>query len=410
MVFKIFSLNVLVLLFSKVASFSLVLALSLFSAIEFAGMFSTIIAYSAIVSSIAVSGLGAYYLKISPNQKNLSGRADAMYNINVLSFLLLIIVLIILFVLDEIRLLNVGGGVLNYILIISPFFAIATLASFYLRASDKTMQSQLVLITPNLFVVVYVLLMRNKVEHESYFEYMVASYILGFIISCILFRLKEFFVADFYWPFKFSVKEIFPFVFISFAAVLTNEVDVLMISNMLGFDEVAIYRLGFSISSFIMLSLTVTGIIVSHKVASAFRERKFDYLDKLFKSSILLNLFFSVPVVIVVFNTSPYFIEQFFAPPYLEAVRVISVYSFTYLILSVLGVVSFFAIYCDLQKVVAVNLLFSALLNIFLNFILIPKYSLVGAALATSISSVFSYFILYIMYRRHMNRLRKVVV
>ena len=91
-------------------------------------------------------------------------------------------------------------------------------------------------------------------------------------------------------------------------------------------------------------------------------------------------------IFLLMFLLSPYFIPFIFGTQYQNAIQIFQYllpYSFIY---SFSIVLSAFLTYQGLAKKRVKNLIFSTILNITLNYILIPKYGAIGAAISTSIS------------------------
>jgi O-antigen/teichoic acid export membrane protein len=98
---------------------------------------------------------------------------------------------------------------------------------------------------------------------------------------------------------------------------------------------------------------------------------------------------FTIPLILVIFYYTPFFLDLLFGPRYVTgalAMQILLLGVLVYIIASVNNnLISGIGQPVQVAKII----LSSAVLNVILNLILIPKYGIVGAAVATSISYLF---------------------
>jgi O-antigen/teichoic acid export membrane protein len=179
----------------------------------------------------------------------------------------------------------------------------------------------------------------------------------------------------------------YPMLFTSSMMFLMGNVDSLMISYYLDEHQVGIY------SAIIKLSLAITFILASvnnyilPKISKAYSSGEIDKLVKLYQNSIKLIVFSTFPVIITMLLYPSFFLglfgEEF--KSYTNVFYVVLLMSFIFVligpVINILNMIN--------QQLYVKNIIFIALiLNISLNFVLIPFLGILGAAVATMISTL----------------------
>jgi len=181
--------------------------------------------------------------------------------------------------------------------------------------------------------------------------------------------------------FKYSI----PLFFISIGFLIATELDVLMLGFLSTNREVGIYAVAKQITMKlpqISLAIAMGTMPVFAKLTENNREK----LKKLFFKLLKINaLIFSV-IVAGILLLSQFFIPSIFGIEYSASVLPLQILTLYLICYSFSIFLSSFLDYRGLAKKRAINLFIATVLNITLNFILIPKFGAVGAATATSIS------------------------
>jgi len=218
-----------------------------------------------------------------------------------------------------------------------------------------------------------------------------AFVIATFITSLIGFYLlyKKFYIKTKNYKQKDFTKEILkysiPMFFISIGFLITTEIDILMLGLLAADIEVGIY----AIAKQIITKLPHIAMAVGMGTMPIFAKLNKDNKEKLrntFYKLLKINALIFSLITIGIISFSWFFIPLIFGVGYSASVlplQILTVYmiSFSFSIF-----LSSFLDYRGLAKKRAINMSFSMVLNIVLNFILIPQYGAVGAAIATSIS------------------------
>lgn len=194
-------------------------------------------------------------------------------------------------------------------------------------------------------------------------------------------------------------KELFskglPFLLFSIFLTIYGRIDMTMLKFMKGFEVVGWYSAGYkaydlaNIFSGILFIPAVFPILSriynseSRQVFNAFFDR---CIRVLFSGSLFITMFF------VVF--APHIVIWFFPPSFLPSILVMRIISLVFVISSLSVLFSTLLVIQNKEKQNLKIVFLSCLLNVFLNIILIPRYSLYGAAWATTIAELFNLFLL----------------
>lgn len=177
-----------------------------------------------------------------------------------------------------------------------------------------------------------------------------------------------------------------------------DRVDVIIIQNYLGYSFVAIYAVAYSLfklpQSFANFLLTP----LFSELSIVFGEKGFLPIS-LLKNKLITLMIFAVPVVLLLYYLSQFIISFLYSPSYLASAPIMKL-----LVLCLPGLLlnNFTGTTlnsCRKERIVTISVLWAAIINIALNIILIPRYQLMGAALASIITEyfTFSYQFTYIL-------------
>ncbi len=257
--------------------------------------------------------------------------------------------------------------------------------------------SQLIGLLSSFLIIIYVIL-NNLGNNYLYFA-LVFDFIIVFLFINFFYFIKEgklFIKIDFLKTKKLLIKS-FPILITSLSIYLYMRIDQIMINRIL--DE---YNLGiYSVSvRYIEIFHFIPKIIMISYLPIILKSKKYN-LDLKNLNSFLFKV--SLIVVLFILITSKFLIPYIFGQYYDESV-------FTTLVLSFSLIFVFFGVanehwYIDksYQKYYALYVFLGALVNIFLNLILIPKFGISGAAYST----LLTYFLIIFLFDLINKRTRK---
>lgn len=285
-------------------------------------------------------------------------------------------------------------------LIIIPF----SLHKFYfqcLRASNNILSfaiSQFLLIY--FFAIVFLLIIRNFrlaiVENQVLISYSLGVFI-AFIITCSMWnnivkrKSKKETISNSKDKNKLKMKSLMvlgvPFLLSSSMMFFANWTDQLMIKFMRGSEELGVYSAAFKISQLISLPLMAINAVTAPKFSQAYSKNKLFELKILAQESTTIIILTTVPLIFIIL-LFPGWILSFFGNDFVVGKIVLRIVAIGYLVSAVCGSVGYLMQMTDNQVIVQNVLLVTTGINIILNFLMIPIYGIIGAAIASLISKV----------------------
>ncbi|MCH3883752.1 polysaccharide biosynthesis C-terminal domain-containing protein [Tenacibaculum aquimarinum] len=141
--------------------------------------------------------------------------------------------------------------------------------------------------------------------------------------------------------------------------------------------------------------------IIGPKIAELFWSKKTYELRKLFMSSLKMIFFATLPVFIAVLFFPSFFLSIFnLSANFTLELIIMLVGQFLYGITAIFGL---FLMVTDKQKMFRNIYIVSAILNLILCFVLIPKYGVLGASITVAVSYVFlNVLCMYSFYKRNL--------
>lgn len=286
-----------------------------------------------------------------------------------------------------------------YVLIVtaSAFFTSFLVVDYYFQSELKAKYSAICKFCALLFMSVFKL---GLIFVEAEFLWFVVAALLDNVFVALLFlsmfaRLRGFhFLGSFSWSVAGALlKSAWPMVLTAVAALIYMRIDQVMIRNMLGLHEVGIYSAAAKIyESWIVLpyiiSVSLLPAIVKLKQGSvADYQRR---LTQLFR----LVIWMSVLVAIVVSIVSEPLMVIAFGEAYRESASVVSIVMWTSIFASMGAISARYFNVERMEKKIALRTAVAALMNVGLNFVLIPRYGINGAAVATLLCVFFSNYLM----------------
>lgn len=264
------------------------------------------------------------------------------------------------------------------------------------------------------YVVITLIRLTLILSLNFYFVAKIGLGILGVLYSQVIGQFVIFLITLPFlirnMTFSFDLRELrqmisygFPLVFASIATMLLNVGDRYIIKYILDYSEVGIYSLGYKIASvinmFLIQSFNIGFLPIAYKMYNQPEANRFFSKTLTYYTFILVGFSYIVSAfskeVIIVFAKN----QSFY-----DAYKVIPLLCFPLILRGIQYIFSLGMHFVKKTKYNAYIVISVALLNIGLNFLLIPKFGIYGAALST----IFCWIILVILFYRISNRLYKV--
>jgi O-antigen/teichoic acid export membrane protein len=231
-------------------------------------------------------------------------------------------------------------------------------------------------------------------------NYLVDFFLLGFVFlavitSAIIFQTfkKEQYILEKQtesnlYTNSYIISKSYPMAISNFAIFLMMTLDIILLKKYKGDETVAYYAIAMKVVSVLYMIGNSVFISVSLKVAQLFMDSNKLALQKTLKQSSRIIFMLTLPVVIIVCLLSEQ-ILGFFGAAYVQAKEALLILVLGQLIASTFGLSTIYLNMTGRQKIFQMILILAVLINFVLNIILIPLYSLSGAAISLTISLLF---------------------
>ena len=190
---------------------------------------------------------------------------------------------------------------------------------------------------------------------------------------------------------KFLLKNSWPLIVSGFVIMIYMRIDQIMIKEMMGERDVGIYSAAVKLSEvwyFIPMIITSSlfpAIVNAKKISVELYQTR---LQKLYSFMAWLAIAIAVPTTFF----SDWVITFLYGEMYKAAGQVLMIQIWAGIFVFVGVASSRWFLSENLQKKLTINTLIGAIANIFLNFLLIPKYGISGAAISTILSQAISVY------------------
>ena len=229
------------------------------------------------------------------------------------------------------------------------------------------------------------------------------SYMVKSVVSYL--SVKDYFDFSFTLNWKFLLdllKKGYPFMFIGIFAIIYVRMDTVMLSFLKNDEVVGWYNAGYKLinvfNMFPALLLTFGFPLFSQY----FAEDNKKALKNLFKKLIQISLIVIIPIAIIVFIFGQRIINLIYGINTIEAANAFNILIVADIFIYLTMIMGRLISAADKQKLFMKIAGVGAIINIVLNFILIPEYSLNGAGVATLITYVIMFLLMFIYIRDHL--------
>jgi O-antigen/teichoic acid export membrane protein len=227
--------------------------------------------------------------------------------------------------------------------------------------------------------------------------------LLAALLLIYLYHKKVTF-SFFEWQVKYDVmksllKDSWPLILSGIAVMLYMKIDQVMIGNMLGDSQLGIYSAAVKLSeAWYFIPMIVSGSVFPAILNTRKKSREL-YLERL---QMLYDSFtlFSIIVAFITTFIAPFVVHIIYGVEYIEAAAVLSIHIWAGVFVF-LGVASSkYLVAENLTKISFYRTSIGAITNLILNFLLIPEYGILGAAIATLISQMLSSYVLNALFKK----------
>jgi O-antigen/teichoic acid export membrane protein len=164
---------------------------------------------------------------------------------------------------------------------------------------------------------------------------------------------------------------------------LLHWIDISMVGYFLASEDVGIYQVAVKVSSLVLMSLAALNAIFIPTISSLYHKEEKEKLSSVFKTVTRWGLFLGL-LILLVLVVSPKEIMMIFGSGFVLGISSLLILCFGQLIYVGIGSSGNMLIMTGKEKIETLNDIGVLILDVVLNLILIPKYGILGAAIATA--------------------------
>jgi O-antigen/teichoic acid export membrane protein len=170
-------------------------------------------------------------------------------------------------------------------------------------------------------------------------------------------------------------------------AIINSQCDIIMLGIIKGPPMAGIYSVGYSLASLVSFTLMAVNMAIAPSIVSLFYKNDIINLQQKITYSARFILALSIPiaVILIAFGKSILF---YFGPEFIFGYSSLVILCIGQIVNAGSGSVGLILEMTNHERESAIGFSIGALINIMLNFVLIPKFDMIGAAIASSTSMV----------------------
>ena len=221
----------------------------------------------------------------------------------------------------------------------------------------------------------------------------------AFAVSCAVLAIMAYFIYHYSYKkrvgkvvaenidFNYVLKVGVPMMISGSLFLVISWTDTIMIGYFKTSTDVGIYRIAFKVATLITFIQFAVNSVAAPNIASLYTNENMEGLRKYIKQIGVINALFAIPVAMVII-LFPELLLNLFGAEYTTGEVLLPVLAIGQLVNALCGPVMYILNMTGKEQVSQKIMIWMSLVNIVLNLVLIPKFGILGAAIATSISMV----------------------
>ncbi len=284
-------------------------------------------------------------------------------------------------------------------LILIPFMALANVRGASLRGLRMVVQGQLPesiirpLIQLSLVGLWMVFFIRDRgfTSQHAILSYVVAAIIAFIIGSWLLHRSRPYDLLKRPEPqyhYRTWVKSVMPLAMIAGLQLVNNYADLIILGIFRSDEEVGIYRAVYQVAFLVVFGLQAINNVVMPHFSRLYALGDLKRLQRVVTLSVRLSLVFATPLALGLMIFANTVMVIIFGEDYNSGGGALAILAAGQLIATGIGFGWTILNMCDQEHATFRAVSVGAVINIMLNFMFVPSFGMVGAAVATSLSLI----------------------
>ncbi len=353
----------------------------------------TIIQLLCVILTLGVQNTIIVEVNRNIEQKDFSAQNFLFHVIKLVLFVSIIPVFLIYFFAPQIAIFIFHKtqltSVFQLIAISLPFFLLHEIAVYYFIATKKLILfGWFMFIVPNVLFFTFIFLFRNdSINAYNIVTFYGISFLITLIIEFCFIFFKQINFSKPQFSYKKTLIASLPMMFSGVMSFLINWTDVLMLGSFSTEENVGIYNAAFKVGMIVYIIIISMSIVIGPKVTEAYESKNFSELKKIIQKATQLITFVTLPIVLLIIIFSEYLLS-YFGNAFIAGKTVLIIIAISTFISAVCGNVDLILNLTNNKKLVFYINIFVFLINLILNYFLIPSYGINGSAIASLIATI----------------------
>jgi len=199
------------------------------------------------------------------------------------------------------------------------------------------------------------------------------------------------------------VKAALPFMWLGMLYLVNNRTDLIMLGSLDGAHDAGIYAIAARAGELVTFFLLAANMTLGPRIARMYHEGNHVLLQRMLTAAVRRIALLSAPVAILFIVAAHPLLYYLYGPAYAEGAVALQILAGAQLFNVVAGPTGNILNMTGHERLTAIGVGTSAVLNIVLNAVLIPFYGVDGAAIATASSLLFWNILLWYWLRRRLD-------
>lgn len=390
-----FALNIC----NQIFLFLILMVLARFMSPENFGIYSVVLSSITLISLPFLGGFTTFIMRYVAeyNAKKELSKLSGVLKYGVLwvlfgsvVFILILYYLMPFFIKNNVDVYNWGLPIILLMPLLLLFGAI-------LRGLKKVIQGRFseFFLQPLLFLILIIFFslfhIENNLNPITVLQFYSASIAISIIISMLLaYRNlpKNLFKENSVIKYKEWLKSSIPLIFAVGLVIINMNIDIIMVGSLAGEEQAGQYRVASRMAGFVLFILFAVNNSVAPYISSLYATNQKIKLQKTITLLARTTLTITVPIVLILIVFSKQILGIIFGEGFIVASSSLVILSFANLFSVAMGQVGQVMSLTGYEKYAAYSVFIGVIVNISLNFILVPKMGINGAAIATGVSII----------------------
>ncbi|MAZ76710.1 MAG: hypothetical protein CMH31_05345 [Micavibrio sp.] len=231
----------------------------------------------------------------------------------------------------------------------------------------------------------------NEIDSDVVLQFYCMSIIIGICVSAFLaFKKlpKQMFSAVSIYKGGEWLKSAIPLIFAVGLVVTNMNIDIVMVGALAGEEQAGQYRVASRMAAFVLFILFASNNAVSPRISALYEAGEKEKLQSIITRTARITLIATLPIALTMILFSKIILSLSFGEVFVLASTCLIILSFANLFAVFMGQVGQVMSLTGHEKYTAFAVFIAVIINVSLNYMLVPSMGMNGAAIATGVSIV----------------------